>query len=209
MASVQKFAAPAVVNILRHNSRTILHPSNTDIDLEKNALNYSLIPNRGISDYEYFLRRKSELYCYGRADVKVLAGWVVTAPQDMKKDKLKDFFEETHNFLAARYGKKNVIQSVVHADEAGQPHLHFCFIPVMPDKKHGGEKICANKVLTRAELRNFHPALQKHLDDCGIDAKVLTGVTKQNGGNRTVKEIKQMRDWTVNAEHQIDYGGRW
>ncbi|WP_180952214.1 plasmid recombination protein [Lachnoclostridium edouardi] len=209
MASVQKFAAPAVVNILRHNSRTIKNPANADIDSLKSDLNYSLIPERGISDYEYFLKRKSELYCYNRADVKVLVGWVVTAPQDMKKDKLKDFFEETHNFLATRYGKKNVVQSVVHADEAGQPHLHFCFIPVVPDKKHSGEKICANKVLTRAELRNFHPALQKHLDDCGIDAKVLTGVTKQNGGNRTVKELKQMRDWTVNAEHQIDYGGRW
>ena len=35
-----------------------------------------------VSDYEYFLSRKSELYCYDRADVKVLAGWVVSAPAD-------------------------------------------------------------------------------------------------------------------------------
>lgn len=206
MASVQKFAAPAVVNILRHNIRQIQNPANTDIDTERIVENYSLIAPRGISDYDYFLQRKSELYCYNRANVKVLAGWVVTAPQDLEKEKLKAFFEETHNFLAERYGKENVIQSIIHADEAGQPHLHFCFIPVVPDKKHGGEKICADKVLTRAELRNFHPALQKHLDEHGIDAKVVTGVTKAQGGNRTVKEMKQQtRDWTVNAEHQVNY----
>ena len=34
----------------------------------------------------------------------------------------------------------------------------FCFIPVEEDPKHEqGYKICANDVLDRRELRNFHP----------------------------------------------------
>ena len=48
------------------------------------------------------------------------------------------------------------MQAIVHDDEGGQPHLHFCFIPVEEDLKHEqGYKICANDVLDRRELRNF------------------------------------------------------
>ena len=39
-------------------------------------------PDRGMTEYDYFLQRKSELYCYNRNDVKVMVGWIVTAPQD-------------------------------------------------------------------------------------------------------------------------------
>ena len=60
-------------------------------------------------------------------------------------------------------GKENCIQAVVHNDESGQPHLHYCFIPVVPDVKRNGEKICCNELINRTELRNFHPALQKYL----------------------------------------------
>ena len=80
MASVEKFGAGAVRNQLRHNSREIEHSGNPDIDPERLGQDYVLSPDRGMSDYDYFLHRKSELYCYGRDDVKVMAGWIVTAP---------------------------------------------------------------------------------------------------------------------------------
>ena len=134
-----------------------------------------------------FKQRKSELYCYNRPDVKVLAGWVVTAPKDLSEADYDMFFQSSFQFLSNRYGIENVIQATVHNDESGQPHLHFLFIPVAPDKKHGGEKICANDVLNKKELRNFHPDLQRHLKNDGIDAKVMTGITKAQGGNKTVR----------------------
>ena len=49
------------------------------------------------------------------------------------------------------------------------------------------EKIDANSVLNKMELRNFHPDLQKYLSDHGIEGKVCTGKT---GTNFTVKELK-------------------
>ena len=209
MASVQKFSESAVVNILRHNNRTIENPSNTDINTDRSGRNYSLLPDRGMTDYDFYKQRKKELYCFKRADVKVLAGWIVTAPQNLPKEQLYDFFRESYRFLADRYGIENTVQAVVHQDEGGQPHLHFCFIPVTEDKKHGGQKICADKVLDRRELRNFHPDLQHWLTENGINAKVITGVTKKQGGNRTVKELKQKaRDWTVTANNDISVG-RW
>ena len=82
MASVEKFSAGAVRNQLRHNRREIEHSGNPDIDPSRQGQDYVLSPDRGMTEYDYFLQRKSELYCYSRDDVKVMAGWVVTAPQD-------------------------------------------------------------------------------------------------------------------------------
>lgn len=196
MASVEKFGAGAVRNQLRHNSREIEHSGNPDIDPERLGQDYVLSPDRGMSDYDYFLHRKSELYCYGRDDVKVMAGWIVTAPQDLGPERYSDFFAVTYDFLENRYGAENVVKAVVHDDEGGQPHLHFCFVPVVEDRKHEqGYKICANDVLDRRELRNFHPDLQRYLNEHGLeDAHVMTGVTRAQGGNRTVADLKAERE---------------
>lgn len=213
MASVKKFTESAVVNQLRHIERTIAHPENMDIEKDRTVQNYSLLPQREISSYEYYRQRKSELYCYNRADVKVMAGWIVTAPKDLPMSEMEKFFNVTYEFLSERYGEKNCVQAVVHNDEGGQPHIHFLFIPAAADKKHGGEKICANDVLNKAELRNFHSALQKYLLDHGVQANILTGITKKQGGNRTVRELKQEN--TKNRWHSREYdkteerGRRW
>lgn len=208
MASVEKFTAHAVVNQLRHIERTIANPSNEDIDPARENQNYSLAPDRGMSSYDYFKKRKAELYCYGRDDVKVMAGWVVTVPRDLPADQHEAFFQSTHNFLIERYGEANCIQSIVHNDESGQPHLHYCFIPAVPDKKHGGEKICANDVINPKELRNFHPDLQKHLKADGINANIQSGITKAQGGNRSVWEMKQERIQQFEHDRTIERG-RW
>lgn len=97
-----------------------------------------------------------------------MAGWIVTAPKDLPMSEMEKFFNVTYEFLSERYGEKNCVQAVVHNDEGGQPHIHFLFIQRQADKKHGGEKICANDVLNKAELRNFHSALQKYLLDHGV-----------------------------------------
>lgn len=208
MASVEKFTAHAVVNQLRHIERTIVNPSNKDIDPTREHLNYSLAPDREMSSYDYFKKRKAELYCYNRDDVKVMAGWIVTAPRDLPANQHDVFFQSTHDFLIERYGEANCIQSIVHNDESGQPHLHYYFIPAVPDPKHGGEKICANDIINPKELRNFHPDLQKHLNDDGIKVKVQSGVTKANGGNRSVWEMKQEREQLLEHNRTIEKG-RW
>lgn len=213
MASVEKFTAHSVVNELRHIERTIMNPSNKDIDPSRTNQNYSLAPDRGVSSYDYFKKRMSELYCYQRDDVKVMAGWIVTAPKDLAVDQYNAFFQSTHNFLIERYGEDNCIQSIVHCDESGQDHLHFYFIPVTKDLKHlQGEKVCACEILNREELRNFHPALQKHLLEDGIICSVQSGITKAQGGNRSVRELKHEREITQQRRLKLNRTierGRW
>lgn len=193
MASIEKFSASSASVHLRHIDREIENPSNPDIDPAQSGENYDLLDHGDLTHFKYYKERLSELNYLHRADVKTMAGWVVTAPATLPESDHARFFELVTDFLQDRYGEKNGVASVVHLDESGQPHLHYYFIPVVPDTKHGGEKICCKEVLTRSELLHFHPDLQKYLDDHGCHAAVHTGITKELGGNKTVRELKAAR----------------
>lgn len=210
MASIQKFEASAVANQIRHIERTIENPSNEDIDKEKIDKDYFLSPDREMTSYDYYKQRLSELYVLKRPDVNTACGWVITAPQELKKENEEAFFKSCYEFLNERYGEENCISCTVHKDESGQPHMHYLFIPVVEDKKHSDldGKVCAKQLIDRRELRNFHPDLQKHLDNDGIEAKVYTGITKRQGRNISVKELKKDRELQKQIEQtkQID---RW
>lgn len=58
---------------------------------------------------------------------------------DIKSDddipeKVKDFFNDSYNFLENLVGKDNVIYAQVHYDE-DTPHLHFYFMPIVNEVK--------------------------------------------------------------------------
>lgn len=55
-----------------------------------------------------------------------MAGWIVTVPKNLKESDRERFFQVTYEFLIERYGERNCIQAIVHNDEGGQPHMHFC-----------------------------------------------------------------------------------
>lgn len=205
MASVQKFSKKAIVNQLRHIERTIQNPSNMDIDKEKNHLNYSMI-DHGMSSYDYYKKRLSECYVFDREDVKTAFGWVITVPDDVPKDLEDLFFYNTFDFLNERYGETNCIQAVVHKDESGRAHMHYLSIPVVKDPKHEqGIKVNCHSVIDRKELRNFHADLDRFLKNRGMSCGVYTGVTKAQGGNRTVKEMKAERD----VQKEVKRENRW
>ena len=66
------------------------------------------------------------------------------------------------------------------------------------------EKLCARDVLNKKELQNFHKDLQNYLDEVGIPANVHTGITKRNGGNMTVKQLKMQREHLRQHPEQLN-----
>lgn len=204
MASVAKFTDKSVFQHLRHINRATQHPSNECIDAGRTADNYYPMSDGAdtLHDaWEVYKQRKAELHCRNRADVKTMAGWVITAPKGLRDDEQREFFRLSCEFLADRYGRENVVQAVVHMDET-TPHLHFYFIPVVSDERHGGEKICCNDVLNRYELRRFHAELQKYLSEHGCSASILNGATAAQGGNLTVAELKEREAQKVDRWHR-------
>ena len=197
MANVEKFAFSNAWAILQHDTRTKdLTKSlykNKDIDLSKSDLNYSFIDNsKEDQAYNSLKKRLSEVKVQDRADVKVLCSWVVTLPTDVKTEDERKFFESTHNFMCAKYGKQNIISADVHYDES-RPHLHCTFVPVVKNtaksKSPFDFKVSAKEVLTKKHLKTWHTELSEHVEaDLGYRVSVITHTTTRN---RSIRELKQ------------------
>ena len=197
MAHVAKYSRGSCRAILEHDTRTAKHEyKNPDIDKSRTHLNWSLIVADGMTAEERLNKRLSEIKVQKRKDVNVLCSWVVTLPEDVKKEDERKFFETVYSFLEQDVGgTKNVISADVHYDES-RPHLHFTFVPVVkntrtyknPTKQPKfAEKCCADELLTRAYLKTFHERLDNYLSEREIKASIRTGKTTFN---RSIAELK-------------------
>lgn len=193
MANLQKYTKSATGHLSKHFERgkdingDYIKFGNQDIDTEKSDLNYNLAPEH--NQIEFIRQRCSEVQCLNRKDVNVMCSWVVTAPKNLGQAEEKVFFKNTYDFLANRYGEKNVISAYVHLDEKS-PHMHFAFVPVALDKNKGIEKVSAKEVITRNDLQSFHADLEKHLERAlGHEVDILNEATKE--GNKSIDELKK------------------
>jgi hypothetical protein len=138
VASVQKFTSASMIQMLRHNNRSIKEPSNTSIDKARSHLNYSFpLNHHGLSDYRYYKNLVGEKYLYGRRSAReetaiTGCGWVVTLPKELQGQPEKEaaFFKGVFDFISERYGQDNILNNAIHYDESGLPHIHVIFCPV-------------------------------------------------------------------------------
>jgi len=132
-------------------------------------------------------KRCEEFKVLKRKDVNWLVSWVITMPTDYKGNKAL-FFREAYNFMANRYGKGNVVSAYVHLDETS-PHMHFCFVPVIFDKKKQEYKVNAKQCINKVELKQIHPEMQEYLENkLQTKVNILNGATAE--GNKTVEQLK-------------------
>lgn len=205
MAHVQKYSAGAVNGLSIHFDRKTSNHSNKDIDTERSHLNYDLRNNGdGLDTRSRMEKRLSEVYCMKRADVKPMAVWVMTLPEDLKEksdEEQKAFFKAGYDFMKNRYGgEKNVLSANVHNDET-TPHMHFAFMPVVWDEKKQREKVSAKQVLTRADLKSFHQDLDKFLKEI-IPGIYHGGVL--NDKTYPVKDVADLKRFSKDFEKEIE-----
>ncbi|MFL2090053.1 MobV family relaxase [Leuconostoc mesenteroides] len=194
MAHLKKNTRGAVPGLAVHFERKTDHHTNKDIDVSKSYLNQVLMAD-GSDMVSRFNARLNDVYCMKRDDVKALATWIVTLPEEIAEapyEQQSAFFEATMNFLNERYGQENAVAAVVHYDET-TPHLHYAFVPVVFDDKKSRYKVSAKEVLTRHDLQTFHEDLDQDLK------KVLPFYEQGILNNKTlpfenVAEIKKYND---------------
>ena len=202
MAHLKKNTRGAVPGLAVHFERKTDHHTNKEIDVSKSYLNQELMSD-GSDMLSRFSARLNNVYCMKRDDVKALATWIVTLPEELTEasyEQQSAFFEATNNFLNDRYGQENAVAAVVHYDET-TPHLHYAFVPVVFDDKKSRYKVSAKEVLTRHDLQTFHEDLDQDLK------KVLPFYEHGILNNKTlpfenVAEIKKYNDQfnTLKAE---------
>ena len=194
MAHLKKNTRGAVPGLAVHFERKTDHHTNKEIDVSKSYLNQDLMAD-GSDMLSRFNERLNDVYCMKRDDVKALATWIVTLPEELAESPYEQqsaFFEATTNFLNDRYGQENAVAAVMHYDET-TPHLHYAFVPVVFDVKKSRYKVSAKEVLTRHDLQTFHDDLDQHLK------KVLPFYEQGILNNKTlpfedVAEIKKYND---------------
>lgn len=235
MAHVEKFTQGSVNGLSIHIERKTTNHSNPDIDSERTYLNYDLCGKEGDMN-QRLKNRLAEVYCFNRADVKVMADWIVTLPKSLEQETMstqKEFFKSTVDFLNERYGSQNVLSATVHHDET-TPHLHYAFIPVVFDEKKQREKVSAKEVLTRKELSSFHQDLDKYLKQqiphiyqegilnnqtIGIDdVKIIKKMAKEIAEKETElsqrkehinKKIEEVKNIGVSTQNVYDVQDQW
>ena len=203
MAHVAKYRMTAVGHLCNHYARSesmelsaCVVRKNECIDTSKTALNYNLAKClQPMEQLDFIHRRLSEVKVQKRADVNVLCDWVVTMPKDLPRYCDRQFFKAAYDFLEKKYGSENVVSAYVHMDET-TPHMHFAFIPVVPDHRRGGFKVSAKEAITRKDLQVFHQELSQHISRefrliglSGLEINVLNGATKE--GNRSIADLKR------------------
>ena len=197
MAHVKKYTMSAVGHMANHYGRSDVGQAaeyvirgNENIDPNLTPLNYNLAAeDQQLPQVDFIHKRMSEIRVQKRADVNVLCDWVITQPKELPADRSRDFFESVYAFMRDRYGERNVISAYVHMDET-TPHMHFAFMPIVADRRRGGEKLCAKELLTRKELQTFHNDLQNAVErDLGIEVHLLNGATQD--GNKSITELKR------------------
>ena len=96
--------------MLQHYNRSAVNYGNEAIDCLRSDLNYNLAPKRDVNDFTYYQQRLAQVKCQNRADIKTLCSWIITLPkQDFTEAEEKKFFQTAYNFMAKRYGEKNII----------------------------------------------------------------------------------------------------
>lgn len=94
---------------------------------------------------------------------------VVTLPRTEPKENTQAFMQAVYDSLTKMYGKyNNVVGAWVHMDEA-QPHLHFAFLPISPNKskqmQQYAERLAVNPYWPKkSSLQQMHRQVQRDVD---------------------------------------------
>lgn len=226
MANMMKFTRMAALAVIAHQERTCSTHSNENIDPARADQNYNVWPLGSPDKFgekhgwQRLQKRLDEVKCLKRSDVNVLVEWVIHLGPDVPPgyENEQAFFEACMRYVANKYGAENICYGIVHKDEE-TPHLTVGIVPVVQKplklRKNASEAskkayeaavaegkslievVDADKLITRKHLQDWHSGLTQHLiDELGYDPAVYTGITKELGGNNTVKQLKRRSgDW--------------
>lgn len=208
---MRKYHNSEVLGLIRHNMRHLpdgINSGNPDIQPELTKDNYSLISRgetcREINNYRKELEQ--EIFKYNRKNIVHAISWIVQKPADCPVEQETEFFKAAHDFLVSTLpmGERCVLVSEVHRDERkydqngnllSKDHLHFVFIPAVPDTKHEGYKwrLCADQLTRRKQMHQYHPAFQKYLKERGIKGTVY-GTKKKGQIMLSIEDLKELTD---------------
>ncbi|MDN6835319.1 MAG: plasmid recombination protein [Lactococcus lactis] len=192
VARMQKMKAGNLVGMGNHNQRLTDNHSNKDIDTERSYLNYDLVnrTDNYKTDIQQFINDNKSSSRAVRKDAVLINEWIITSDNHFFKDKddkeIKDFFEQSKDYFAEKFGDENIRYAQVHLDET-TPHMHLGIVPFNAENK-----LSAKTVFNRQVLQAVQDELPTYLQERGFNLE--RGEKGSERKNLSVPEYKAMRE---------------
>ncbi|MDN6599972.1 MAG: plasmid recombination protein [Tetragenococcus koreensis] len=192
VARMQKMKAGNLVGMGNHNQRLTDNHSNKDIDTERSYLNYDLVnrTDNYKTDIQQFINDNKLSSRAVRKDAVLINEWIITSDNHFFKDKddkeIKDFFEQSKDYFAEKFGDENIRYAQVHLDET-TPHMHLGIVPFNAENK-----LSAKTVFNRQVLQAVQDELPTYLQERGFNLE--RGEKGSERKNLSVPEYKAMRE---------------
>lgn len=162
---------------LGHTYRTLNTPN---ADPEHHDKNIHLV---GGSVDQVMGDLRSKLPQKRRKDAVLAIEYVMTARHEwwntITPEQHQDFFKQSMNWLADKYGKDNIIEATIHYDEL-TPHLTALVVPLKDDKLNAFHYIGS-----RQKLRDDQTSYAKCVQHLGLER----GIEGSKAQHKTVKQF--------------------
>lgn len=207
MAHFEKFKGINAFHMIEHDTRENTYLKE-NIEPERSYLNYNLCDVENPKEYlKELIQMAKNTGATIRNDTNFLVSLCLTLPENFPRNEelQKQFFKAAVELIEKDFGYKSIVSAWVHNDECLEnenfkykPHIHIKFAPIhkkIKKYKNGTEKemyiFNTNKCINRTYLRQFHDRLDKHIEEwIGFKTDVHTGITKEQGGNKEIEELK-------------------
>jgi hypothetical protein len=213
---MQKMKSTAIKGIQFHNQREKESETNPDINKADSHLNYDLINGQRQIDYTDKINQVIEDNVTSgkkiRKDAVRLAEFLITSDKEffekISPKEQKRYFETAHEFLADRYGEKNLIYATVHHDEK-TPHMHVGFVPVTEDDRLSAKDFFGQKKQLVSLQDDFNDYLKQNDFDLerGVSSSrkhVETAKYKAMTFQNMEKEAQEKYERTMGHIQEID-----
>ena len=209
MAHFEKFKGINAFNMIEHDTRENTYLKE-NIDKERSYLNYNLCDVENPKEYlKELIKKAKDTGATIRDDTNFLISFCLTLPEDFPRNEEleRKFFKAAIKLIEKDFGKENIVSAWVHKDESLEnenfkfkPHIHIKFAPIHKKIKKYKNKpdkemyiFNTDKCINRVYLKAFHDRLDKHMEEyLGFKTSVHTSITKEQGGNKTIPELKEI-----------------
>lgn len=156
---MQKVKKAGLRGIQSHMNREHDSKTNPDIDTSRSQENYHIIEETNLHQA---VKDTIADYIYSptaiRKDAVYLCCFVVTSDEAtmkaMSKEQRENFFKDSVDFFARRYGREFIAYATVHNDET-TPHLHIGIVPAAKCKDTDDYKLSAKDLFNPKELKKL------------------------------------------------------
>lgn len=117
---------------------------------------------------KYLLARREErlkdVAIYNRPDVKHICTAILTVPLDVRPGDEEKCMNAFRLYCEKKFGLDKAVLFQSHWHEH-RPHCTFDFLPVVVDRKKGGERLCYSEIYKRKLFNTFHSEVQRYVDN--------------------------------------------